>query len=423
MKRLYTCFALLLSAAFMVGCDQLPEPEPQPEPQEPKEIRLTATVGDFTRATATAFEEGDKVGLFVQTDDPYVENSCLTWKDNLLKSAQKLTWHENEEEMALLVAYYPYDASAKNYDTQKLTLPADQRTRANYTAADQMTAESGSRPTDEVVTLRFSHRMAQVELKIDNQLGEEITSLSLEGVVLEVNRSIDLVEANPAIRYATVENATPASLQPAAGEVEGTLSTWYAILPEQEFNPELVVVTASGEELTYTFEEGITLQPGKCATAELTLEPSETPGPGPGPGPGPDPEPEPVEVLVSWSIGAWNELATVTFTDPHYTLLTLLTGKSWVLEEDPALGTMRFNLATGQVEVRNYETGTLEVGLFTLEERTLQLDGANILHNPADVVLASQWSEARVVGIGDNFLQLAVAGNSGEVLYDYVLDK
>ncbi|MBQ8307173.1 MAG: fimbrillin family protein, partial [Alistipes sp.] len=80
---------------------------PTPSGQLP--LQLEATMEDFNRADDTAFNEGDRVGLYLFTPQTYIDNALLTYSEGSLVSQQPLYWHEDSEVAATLVAYYPYN--------------------------------------------------------------------------------------------------------------------------------------------------------------------------------------------------------------------------------------------------------------------------------------------------------------------------
>ncbi|MBO5805726.1 MAG: fimbrillin family protein [Tidjanibacter sp.] len=231
---------------------------------EGKQIAVSAQMYNFTKATDTAFEEGDAIGLHILTNTTWLDNAKYTYTGGKLVGEQTNLWYTDEEVEADVLAYYPYKASA-NYNAAgyTFTINADQSTEGAYTASDLMVAATTSRPTASAVTLPFRHALSKVVLTINNQLGEAIENVWFSGVY--GTTTINLLDGG---------NQTSGSTGTIkAAKVNDT--TWALIVvPQENIKPQLIVTTASKKQYTFDLAEAVTFSSGKVssATVELTKE-------------------------------------------------------------------------------------------------------------------------------------------------------
>ena len=147
----------LCFAAVATSCRQeIDTPTP-----EGKKISVSAQMYNFTRATDTAFEEGDKVGLHIVTPTTtWLDNALYTYTAGKLVGEQTNLWYTDEEVVSDVVAYYPYNAAGGyNAAGYTFTVNADQSTKSAYTASDLMVAATTSAPTEAAVELPFRHAL------------------------------------------------------------------------------------------------------------------------------------------------------------------------------------------------------------------------------------------------------------------------
>lgn len=280
MKK-YLITMVALAGLILTACSS-EEQQLNPEPmQGAKELNLAASLTGYTRATDTAFEQGDKVGFYMILPQEYVEadvnvkkahydNYCLEVNDEgALTASETLWWYEDESYTADLVAYYPYDAekACDNAPEQEMTfmVKADQRTAEAYTASDLMVAKLQSAPTEEALSLPFQHLLSKVVVTVDNQLGEELSGLWFSGVQgtvaynLEAPQSVTATDLKGTIR--------------AYHETTRAEETFRLILaPQSDVTPELIVTTLSEKQYTFTLEQAVSFASGKQYTACITLD-------------------------------------------------------------------------------------------------------------------------------------------------------
>ena len=250
---------LLASVSLVTSCEEEPEPV---NPNGKKVVSVSATIENYTKATDSSFEEGDKIGLHILTDLTFLNNAQFTNTKGKFKAAQENYWYEDAEVEATVVGYYPYNANAlytkRGYNVEVGT---DQSTDKKYKASDFMVARTTSKPTDKAVALTFNHVLSKVTLSIDPK-GETIKTVTVSG--LDVKTNYELREG----KVTAVDSQ--ADITPAKVSVDGK-DAWVFLAVPQSNNPEIVVTTTSGK--TFLFDaEGLKLESGKAYTSTLVLD-------------------------------------------------------------------------------------------------------------------------------------------------------
>lgn len=291
MKKLFSMFAVLGAMFAFTACSNGPDEGPTPvNPAEKgQEIVISARMADYTRATDTAFEEGDEVGLFVLLSEEHLSadaNMIKAYVNNApfkadaegnLKNGDvnmdgqeddqdKLYWY-TADYTSTLVGYYPLQ-EAWDYtflEDMEFTVNADQSTHALYTASDLMMAVATAAPSESAVALPFKHMLSKMVVKVDNRSGEEIANVWLSNVLGSVTFNL--------------ENPTALTAQGSKGTIKMAPATnadneaqWVAIVaPQADAAPELIVTTASEKQYTYTLPETLSFVQGKQVTATVVL--------------------------------------------------------------------------------------------------------------------------------------------------------
>lgn len=297
MKKFFFAFALL-AGLTLASCatDEATMPTPEVE-QHLMELSLTTAMADYTRATDTAFEQGDQIGLYmllpgenlltiIHNQEAYLDNVALEVEedgalrcvedlnsDGVVDANDTLYWYADTECTADLVAYYPYNATSIYAESNGLFMnfrvKADQTTWAAYTASDLMMAYLQSAPTEESLTLPFQHKLSKVVVTVDNQLGEEIADLWFADVYGEVNY---LVDSSCVLETSGVKGMIRAYRETTRAEESFRL----ILAPQANVTPQLIVTTASEKQYTFNLEQAVTLLSGKQYTARITLDAEST---------------------------------------------------------------------------------------------------------------------------------------------------
>lgn len=255
-------FALALCIATLATSCKDPIDEPTPEG---KKISVSAQMYNFTRATDTAFEEGDKIGLHILTPTAtWLDNALYTYTGGKLVGAQTNFWYTEEEVVSDVLAYYPYDkAGVYAEGGYNFTVNADQSTAAAYTASDLMVAATTSQPTEATVTLPFHHALSKVVVKIDNQLGEDIANVWFSNVY--GSTTVNLLDGT------SVANGSKGTIKAANVTIDGAEAWALILVPQSDATPKLIVTTASDRQYTFDITAPVTFSAGKVSTADISL--------------------------------------------------------------------------------------------------------------------------------------------------------
>lgn len=234
--------------------------------QQNKYISFQASVGKYqVKATDTAFEKGDEVGLVV--GEPLnIYNEKLTWDGSALKPAQPISWGETAKNQKVqFAAYYPYQETPSPEDKADLefTVRPDQSTHAGYTASDLMVALTEATPAAETVRLSFEHLLSKVVIKIENHLDVGISEVYMGDVYgkiwVDINDSPEPHGSKGTIKAGKVT-------------VNGEEAWALIVVPAANLNPTLMIITTDQKQYTYTIDNPIEFRNGRRYGASVVLD-------------------------------------------------------------------------------------------------------------------------------------------------------
>lgn len=257
-------FAAIAALTIVATSCEAPFEEPN---AEGKKISLCPTMDNFTKATDTAFEEGDQVGvhILIPNKGTYLNNAHFTYTNGALVGAEDYYWYVDETTVSDVVAYYPYNATgsyrAAGYN---FTVNADQSKPGAYTASDLMVAATTSKPTAAAVELPFRHVLSKVVIKLNNQLADEV----IENVWFSEVFGTTTVNLKEGTSVAEGRKGTIKTAKVTTGEEQA----WALIIvPQENVTPKLIVTTESGKQFTYQLSGEISFSAGKVSTATITI--------------------------------------------------------------------------------------------------------------------------------------------------------
>lgn len=275
-KYLYIAVVCVLLSACSAGGEggesDVPNP---PEPAKPT-VRIPIDISTtITRATETAFENGDQIGLFVvnrnadgtqvalQPTGNHVDNMLYTFS-TVWTPAAPVYWKDTKT-CADFYMYYPYRKSVASVSAMPFDVAADQSAVAAYKASDLLV---GSKlnvvPSKQAVDIVAKHVMSQVEIVLKAGNGFTDASLASAEVSLRLNdmktsATVDLSTA------AVTATGTASSLTPYK---DG--GTYRAIVVPQKVDMgNLITVTVDGTD--YNLKKAFTFTAGKRHTFTVTL--------------------------------------------------------------------------------------------------------------------------------------------------------
>ena len=247
-------------------------------------MRIEALHPSATRATETAFENGDAIGVYatsyngevaspLQISGNWINNEALTFNGSSWEGRRTLYW--SEQGAMDVYGYYPY-MTPTSIDKHRWSVQLDQSTPATenalsgYEASDFLWAKAeGVSQADGNVRLQFKHMCSKLVIKLVK--GEQFTDV--------------IPEDTEVYLYSTVPSATIDFTKGIVSrDVYGTKQKIKArrmsedtfeviIVPQSvlEYSPFVEVVIGS---IAYMTEEIITYHAGVQYTVSITLDKS-----------------------------------------------------------------------------------------------------------------------------------------------------
>ena len=263
MKKLFT---LMAAVAAMVSCSNNVENVPTTPETDRLPINISTTL---TRATDSAFEAGDKVGIFV-VNEPNALTSSGNHVDNMgFTYSTKWTpdtpiYWLDQTTKADFYCYYPYAATA-NTEAHAFATKADQSSLANYKASEFLWGKTtGIAPTEEAVNITTNHTFsnALVILKPGDGFTEESLAAATKSVKICGVKTAATINLATGAATAT-GNATEVTPYLENGQYRAL------IVPQTTAEGALVVVTVDGVD--YTLTRAMTFKANKQHKFTVTL--------------------------------------------------------------------------------------------------------------------------------------------------------
>lgn len=254
--------AAMAGLMLLSACKEGPADTPDVPSAKDLTIKFSASLYGFTKATDTAFENGDQIGVNIFNPECWLYNGQYTYNNGALTAAVAKEWYEDTELEATITAVYPFSETLEGFaENQTFMVYADQSAKTGYASSDLMLAVTKSKPTEEAVKLPFKHALSKIVITVDNQLGEDIAQLWFTDVLGTVT-------------YKTADPLATLEATGSAGTVKAYKSgedTWQLIVAPQTASPKLALTTASGKQFTYVLDENVTFTSGKVSSAAVTV--------------------------------------------------------------------------------------------------------------------------------------------------------
>ncbi|MDY5089697.1 MAG: fimbrillin family protein, partial [Prevotella sp.] len=205
------CMAVLCCMSCGGSDDPVSPVTPPVTPDKPSAKVPISISTNITRATETAFESGDKVGLFVvnrntdgsaaslNTSGNYVDNMLYTYT-NVWTPATEIYW-KDEKTHADFYLYYPYRQQVESVTAMPFSTKANQSTEADYKAGDLLIGSTlDAAPSSEAVRIEAKHIMSQVDIRLKPGAGFTESTLAAANVKVSLNNiktsaTVDLATA------------------------------------------------------------------------------------------------------------------------------------------------------------------------------------------------------------------------------------
>ena len=233
MKKTILFAACLLALA---ACNKMPSPS-QGVPQA---VRIEPVM---TRATDTAFENGDAIGLTItKAAGAYATNQKMTY--NGLEFTADLQWYPEASDPSSLAAYYPYASEVPT----TFSVKTDQS--GGISSSDFIAAvKNDVLPTANAVTMPFQHKLVKLVVNLSNQAGYSLDNLVLKGLIPTADIAADF-------------SATAAQVDAVDITAYKVDETTFAVIVPAQTAVITVALSASGKDLQQKLAEA-TLVAGK----------------------------------------------------------------------------------------------------------------------------------------------------------------
>ena len=224
----------------------------------------------ITRATDTAFENGDKVGLFVvnvpnalKASGNHADNICHTYSGSW--TAKTPIYWLDETTKADFYCYYPYSSTISSVDAYPFSVRADQKEEANYKASDFLWGKTtGVAPTKNSVNISVKHAMSNVIVKLVPGSGYTHSDMAAASV------SICGLKTSSTINLATGEVTATGRANDITPKKEKDGQYRALVVPQSVTDTDLIKVTVGDK--TFTLNQTVDFQSGKQHTCTLKVE-------------------------------------------------------------------------------------------------------------------------------------------------------
>lgn len=233
-----------------------------------------------TRATAAAFEQGDRIGLYVteysgetapplQISGNWANNVSATLGGAEWVTAKKIFWSDNKMDV---YGYYPY-MTPVSIDAQPFSISLDQSTERNgdelggYEASDFLWAKvAGAEQSAESVSLQFRHRCSKIQILL-------VKGPDYEGDLPEESELF----IHSVVPTATIDFTTGAVTKDIFGELATVKArkvdagTFEAVMIPQMQTSRLPFIELISNGVSYLFEDTFNFKPGRQHIYSLVI--------------------------------------------------------------------------------------------------------------------------------------------------------
>ena len=204
-KLLNKCLYIAVVNIFLLACSSGAENgvDDEPTPPQPEKPTVRIPIGistSITRVTETAFESGDRIGLYVvnRNDDGsqndlkpsgnYVDNMRYTYSYNTWTPDETVYW-KDDKTCADFYLYYPYQAVHANENPMVFKVEADQSKVNSYKNSDVIIGSTlNVAPSQTTVHIASKHVMSRVVIALKPGEGFTDASLAASDVKVTLNQ-------------------------------------------------------------------------------------------------------------------------------------------------------------------------------------------------------------------------------------------
>ena len=267
-------FITLVTALLVGGCTKSDD-----EITSSKEMRFVAEYPSVTRATSSAFETGDVMGIFVtqhegdvalplQVSGNYANNSKGTFDGSKWSNSPSIFWAEGKFD---IYAYYPYGKPA-SVDEYTFTVALDQSTPktadalSGYEASDFLWAKAEGVSQMGTVPLTFNHRLSKIVVNLIK--GEDYAGEVPTEAIVRIHSTVPAAKIDLASGMVVMDSyVTPQSIR--TKKLEDGVYT--AIIVPQRLQTRRPFIEIVSEGVSYLVESSFVFRSGIQHTINITL--------------------------------------------------------------------------------------------------------------------------------------------------------
>ena len=293
MKRVrFMQMAMLMAAMAFTACQNSDVDEVTSNVPEQDEIVLDMIHphGAATRATETAFENSDKVGVYVTAADAAlqlggneVNNALFTYNGSSWTASRKVYWNNGKHNV---FAYYPYSETVNDVEDYSFSVQEDQSTAKNYTLSDFLWASATNvSASASPVKMQFAHKLSCVVVKLKK--GDNFEGNIPNDAEVYIYSTVAKATVNLSTGDVAKDNYAGTS---SIRCLKKSRTEYIACVVPQNITSRRPLVEVIVNGVSYLMEGKISLKPGYRHTLTVTL----------------DKNPEKVKIDIGGEIGNWN---------------------------------------------------------------------------------------------------------------------
>lgn len=263
----YVCAALLIMGLPSCSSEDVNDAVPVDAKHTPMKFDVTHPA-QRTRVTATDFEDGDRIGLFVAAQDAPLEiggnlvnNEPLTLSGRAWTAGRTLYWDEG---IFNAYAYYPYAAQVSSIEDLPFSVGTDQGATDEatgmdgYEASDFLYARTeGVSASNSPVNLTFRHIMSKLTVRLIK--GEDFEGDMPTDAVVYVHNTVPTATIDLSAGVATRYVRGTRAIIKAKQESDFMFS---AIVVPQRVENRMPLIEVVMKGVSYMYESTFQFKPG-----------------------------------------------------------------------------------------------------------------------------------------------------------------
>lgn len=295
-KLLNKCLYIAVVNIFLLACSSGAENgvDDEPTPPQPEKPTVRIPIGistSITRVTETAFESGDRIGLYVvnRNDDGshndlkpsgnYVDNMRYTYSysawspdETVYGTPDETVYWKDNKTCADFYLYYPYQAAHVNENPMVFKVEADQSNVNSYNNSDVMVGSTMNvAPRQTTVHIALKQVMSRVAIVL--KPGEGFSDASLAASDVKVTLNIPAVSANIDLATGEVEpimnyDGESLTMTPMTPYKDGNVYR-VIVVPQEVAQTNLIKVNVGGSD--FLFSKDFNFESGKSYTFNVTI--------------------------------------------------------------------------------------------------------------------------------------------------------